>query len=363
MTGAIIAAVLGAVAFAAGAAVQERGILLSAPPRECGQVRLLRYLVRSPVWLAGTALSGAALAAHCWALTQAPLTVVQPIGVSGLLCAVVVSAVLHRRRLTRTEVAGCLAVTFGLIVLVAMLSGHAGPVEPRPQAEWILAAATGAVIVIGVVVSRFLPGALRAWTLALVGGVSFATLSALVKVIGLAVLDDPVAVFQPLTPVALAIGACGALLVQNAYRTEHFALAYATLLISDPLMAVLIGTLLLDESLPTQALPVAVMTLSTLVIVWGTVTLARTSAAREKTAAQAASGPAGGTPRPAAEPDGAEPDDTGRADERPGSTPRPSERTPEGRSVPEGLGGQGDLGLGGPAVTLVGDGDSVSGTV
>ncbi|MGV2384569.1 MAG UNVERIFIED_CONTAM: hypothetical protein LOD86_04800, partial [Thermobifida fusca] len=94
MTGAIIAAALGAVAFATGAALQERAILGGVPAEVSGQWELLRCLLRSPLWLIGTGLSGIGTVAHVWALTGAPLMIVQPIGVGGLLCAVVVSAVL-----------------------------------------------------------------------------------------------------------------------------------------------------------------------------------------------------------------------------------------------------------------------------
>ncbi|GAA3978919.1 DMT family transporter [Thermobifida alba] len=361
MTGAIIAAALGAVAFATGAALQERAILVSAPKTGSSQLRLLLRLVRDPVWLAGTGLSGVGTAAHVWALTQAPLTVVQPIGVSGLLCAVVASAVLHRRRLTGTEVAGCLAVTLGLVILVGMLSGHPGPRdEPSSSAVWALCAGTSAAMLGSLVLSRFVSGALRAGALALAGGISFATISALAKVIGEAALDDPLSVLRPLTLVTLVIGACGALLVQNSYRGDHFPLAYATLLISDPLMAVLVGLTLLGESLPTGVLPITAITVSTLAIVGGTVTLARSSAARGRAGKpRTAPSPAGGGPRSAPRPE----EDAGRVDDRPGKHRDVRGPAPAGRSVPERLGRQGHLGVAGPAVTFVGDGDGVSGTV
>ncbi len=196
-----------------------------------------------------------------------------------------------------------------------------------------------------------------AGALALAGGISFATISALAKVIGEAALDDPLSVLRPLTLVTLVIGACGALLVQNAYRGDHFALAYATLLISDPLTAVLVGLTLLGESLPTGVLPVTAITVSALAIVGGTVTLARSPAARGRAGKpRTAPSPAGGGPRSAPRPE----EDAGRVDDRPG---KHRDVQGPGRSVSERLGGQGHLGVAGPAVTFVGDGDGVSGAV
>lgn len=317
MTGAIIAAALGAVAFATGAALQERAILGGVLAEVSGQWELLRCLLRSPLWLIGTGLSGIGTVAHVWALTGAPLMIVQPIGVGGLLCAVVVSAVLHRRALTGTEIVGCLTVTFGLVALVGTLYGHSGPpVDPPPSTAWILPTATGVVMLGGLLVSRFVSGALRAWVLALCGGVGFATLSALVRVIGVAALDDPLSVLRPLTLVTAVIGVCGYLLVQGSYRTDHFALAYATLLISDPLTAVLIGVSLLGESLPTGALPLTVIVVSALATVGGTITLARSSVARQRrTRLRAAPSVVSDGPQPSPRPE-----DAGRRKERPGKS-------------------------------------------
>ncbi|MEY9213920.1 DMT family transporter [Thermobifida halotolerans] len=364
MTGAIIAAAIGAVAFAAGAALQERAILVAAPAVGGGQLRLLLRLARNPVWLAGSALSGVGLIAHAWALSQAPLTVVQPIGISGLLCAVVASAVLHRRRPTGTQVTGCLAVTLGLVVLVMVLSKHPEPpAEPPAHTTLVLPAATGTVMLLGLAVARFASGALRSWALALAGGISFAAVSALTRIIGIAAVDDPLTAIRPLTLVTLVIALCGALLVQNSYRTSHFALAYATMLISDPLMAMVIGVALLGETLPTGGFAVAAMALSGVSVVAGTVTLARSSAghAPKTGKPRAALSPVSGGPRRSPRPA-----DAGLGNGQPGRTYGAPDGTPRSWSVPDvgtGLGGQRYLGLGGPSVTLVGDGDGVSGPV
>ena len=109
---------------------------------------------------------------------------------------------------------------------------------------------------------------------------------------------------------------CGYLLVQGSYRTDHFALAYATLLISDPLTAVLIGVSLLGESLPTGALPLTVIVVSALATVGGTITLARSSVARQRrTRLRAAPSVVSDGPQPSPRPE-----DAGRRKERPGKS-------------------------------------------
>ncbi|GLU47575.1 DMT family transporter [Nocardiopsis ansamitocini] len=288
MTWAVVVAVVGALAIASGAALQERSVL-KAPAVGVSQLRLLRHLMRSPRWLLGTLLTVCGVTAHIWALCHAPLTVIQPIGISGLLFAVVLSAFLHKRRLTAAQVAGCLAVTGGLVALLTVLPAHAGEPDLNGKVLAAMPFASVAVMLACLVVARHTGRTTRAWTLALAGGVGFAVTSALARVIGVGVLDDPGTVLRPLTLVTVVLGLSGALMVQNAYRTGHFALAYAVLLISDPLAAAAIGVALLGESLPSGPIGSAVAVLSALVMACGAIVLARSSGS---------AGKAGSTARP-----------------------------------------------------------------
>ncbi|GAA3735608.1 drug/metabolite transporter (DMT)-like permease [Spinactinospora alkalitolerans] len=276
MTWAIVVAIAGALAVATGAALQER-TARTAPSIGINQLRLLGHLVRSPRWLLGTALTFSGVGAHMWALSQAPLTVVQPIGVSGLLFAVMLAAFLRKRRLTRAQIGGCLAVTAGLAALLTVLPDHPG--DPAlSRSALVCMPVVCAVIMLGcLALARCVGDAARACALALAGGVGFGVTSALARIIGVAALQDPAALLRPLTLVALALGLSGALLVQNAYRTDHFALAYATLLISDPLAAAAIGVAVFAEPLPADPAAAAVVVLAAFAGALGVVTLARSS--------------------------------------------------------------------------------------
>lgn len=321
MTLPVVIAIAGALAVAAGAAYQERSVV--AAPR-LGQLRLLGFLVRSRGWCLGTVLTIAGVLAHMVALSHAPLIVIQPIGVSGLLFAVMLSAFFRRQRMTKEQVIGSLAVTAALAGLLATLPGHTGaPIASRMEA---ILMPVGCASVMGVfaVVARFTGPTTRAWTLALAGGVAYGATSAFARVIGSAAVTDVLALVQPLTLVALAIGMAGAVIVQNAYRSGHFALAYATLLISDPLAAAAIGVVFFDERMPTGPLDGSIAAGAAVLLVIGVVLLARSGQAAARSATQPtrtppqpdrASGPA-----PAAAPAG---------EEGSPAAPRAQEQAPE----------------------------------
>ncbi|MFC7326582.1 DMT family transporter [Marinactinospora rubrisoli] len=287
MTWAIVAGVAGALAFAAGAALQQRSVLhLSAGGT--GQARLLLRLVRDPVWLTGTLLTGCGLAGHLLALSHAPLTIVQPIGVSGLLFAVLLSALFHRRRPLPAQIWGSLAITGGLVALLSALPFDPHEPEPSGRALVSLPVLAVAIMLACAWIARRAGDAARALMLAVAGGVGYAVTSALARIVGVDALAHPVSVLRPLTFVAIAMALIGAVVIQNAYRTDHFTLAYATLLISDPVAATVIGVLYLDEPLPSHPGAAAVAVLAAVLVGVGTGILARYSRPR---AARTETGP------------------------------------------------------------------------
>jgi hypothetical protein len=298
MTWSVAVAVVGALAVAAGAAFQERAAM-RAPAAGISQARLLRHLCRSRRWLAGTFLTGFGVAAHMWALGHAPLIIIQPIGISGLLFAVMLSAFFHRRRLTGGQVVGSLAVMAALAGLLGTLPVHAGTPHLSRTEMVLMPLACAGVMLLCVLVARLVGDATRAWTLATAGGVAYGVTSAFARVIGVGALEDPMHLLRPLTLVALAIGLCGALIVQNSYRTDHFALAYATLLISDPIAATVIGVVFFGERVPADPVSATIAATAAVVGAVGVALLAKSSGAPNRVPPVA---PANRAVRPVARP-------------------------------------------------------------
>src|SRR4051812_31314190 len=91
---------------------------------------LLLRLVRNPRWLAATSLTVAGAGLQLWALTLAPITVVQPVLAVGLLALPLLSRfVLHERLHTR-DMAGIAAIVGGGAVIAVWGPTAVGREEP-----------------------------------------------------------------------------------------------------------------------------------------------------------------------------------------------------------------------------------------
>ncbi|WP_304453936.1 DMT family transporter [Nocardiopsis sp. YSL2] len=270
----VLIAVAGAFTLALGSAMQERDAV-RAPGHRVARAGFLLHLVRQPRWVIGSAAAVLGACLHLVALSGAPLTIIQPIGVTGLLFAIVLSAVFTRRRVGVGQIIAGAAVMVGLVgVLWLFPHGSNTPLLPTSVAL----ALTGATLGLGAAVyltAHWMPDGTRGIVLALAGGTAMGTTSGLARVITAGVHEDWTSVLSWLTPLALVTAVFGALLMQNAYRTGHFAAAYATLLITDPVVGVGIGALLLGEGAPeTPPTQFAAAAFAALAIV-GTVSLAQ----------------------------------------------------------------------------------------
>ncbi|MFC7329021.1 DMT family transporter [Marinactinospora rubrisoli] len=270
----VLLAVTGAFCLALGSALQERDAV-RAPGHRIARAGFLLHLLRRPRWLLGTLAAATGVALHLVALSGAPLTIIQPIGVTGLLFAIVLSAVFNRRRVRAGEVAAGAAVMAGLTgVLLLFPHSSAAPVMPTGTAVLLVAA----VVVLGAAgyaAAHWIPAGTRAVLLAALGGVALGTTSALARVVAAATASDVTAVFSWLTVLAVAVAVFGGLLQQNAYRTGHFAAAYATLLVVDPVTGAAIGTLLLGEGVPATPADRLLAAGSAVLAIAGTAVLAR----------------------------------------------------------------------------------------
>jgi len=113
---------------------------------------LLARLLRQPRWVAGTALSGVGALLQVWALTLAPLTIVQPTLALGLVLLLVLSATVLHEPVGRRERIGVALIVAGVAV-AALTSAPAVGKAADPAAVLALVALLG--------VPTLLPFALR----------------------------------------------------------------------------------------------------------------------------------------------------------------------------------------------------------
>ena len=269
---AVTLAAIGALLIAVGAAIQERVVVTTHSSR----LAFFLQLLRNPRWLAGGVCGGVGVGLHVVALSNGPVSVIQPVGTLGLLFAVVTKAILDRRRLPAAAIWGCAAVVAGLAGLLVVLP-HGGETPHLPTgAAALLASATIAAIVVALLIAA--PAGVRAVLLAVTAGTAFGIASAIIGVIGHRMADQPGALIGWPTLLVVLLLISGGIAQQTAYRMSRFALAYAVLLIADPVAASAVGVLLLGNPMPGSAFLAAWMGLSALVVVVGVVMLAHSYA-------------------------------------------------------------------------------------
>jgi drug/metabolite transporter (DMT)-like permease len=255
---AVALAVLGAALFAGAAVLQHREVsdLYGGPlPRErVLSLRRLGRIARRPGWLAGFGLAGGGTIVHAIALALAPLRLVQPIGVLAVPVAVLLSSLRLRRAPGRHVLLGVALTMAGVAVFVAAsVSATSGSLPPPGSTLPTILIVGGVVLALGAG-GLVAGGWLRCVACATAGATAFGLLSTLMRVIfqelaGGTPWYDP----QVLGTGASAIAAMvlGGWLVQQAYPSGPPEVVVACLTVVDPIVAVLLGALLLGEGADT----------------------------------------------------------------------------------------------------------------
>ena len=247
-------ALVGAALMSFGAQYQSRGLnkVERITQQSAGSGLSLRQifsLLRRPSWVVGTVLLGLAVVFQIYSLSLSPLIVVQPVGV----VAMVITAVLNSRfsgvRLPKRAVISLAMCVGGIAIFVTTAAFNASD-RPVTDQKLITILIIFGVVLIAVI---FLYLLLRHRAIALfyiVGaGVLYGFVATFAKtVLGRLQQNE----FDWLTWVCVASLLAGALLgmvfVQNAYSSGPPDLVIAGLTVVDPLVAILIGIIVLNEA-------------------------------------------------------------------------------------------------------------------
>ena len=260
---AIALALLGAVCFA-GAAVLQHGAVSAGSRRDeddrPGRVlslRGLREITRRPGWLAGLALAGGGSTLHATALVLAPLSVVQPLGVLAVPIAVLLTAMRTDRRPAPGVVVGVLLSIAGVAVFVGAAAGTAVSSPPPDQATLIASLVVAGVVLALAGLGFARSGWIRCVACAMAGAAAFGLVSALVRAVSQSVIAGDVGPFElPVLAAVAGIAAAvlvGGWLVQQAFASGPPEVVIACLTVVDPIVAVLLGAVLLGEGAATPA--------------------------------------------------------------------------------------------------------------
>jgi drug/metabolite transporter (DMT)-like permease len=251
-------ALLAAFLFALAAALQQKGAL-GLPEISVRHPESLARLAGQTMWLVGTAALFAGYIFQAAALDRGRLAIIQPLLVMTVVFALPLGYFLTHQHVGRREVIGAAVIVFGL-ALFAIFGDPAGGRDNAPAGEWAIAIAVLAVVCAALLVFGGRGGlTARAAVYGTIAGILFGLSAALTKPtlgylhVGLGEL------FSHWEGYALAIaGALGFVLQQVSLGTGRLAPSVATVSVANPVVGILLGSLLLDERLSRPAWHIAV---------------------------------------------------------------------------------------------------------
>lgn len=260
-------ALLSAVALAIGAQLQNDAIGIQKKAALSGRshvsFRQLLDLLKHPRWITGLAISGFALVLQFTALLLAPLILVQPIGAIALVITSILNARITKTKLNTASIYAIALCTAGLGAFVLM--AHQVSVEPEIVDSNLMLILGMAISLIAIFSYIFFSGAsnFKPLTFIIGAGVLYGFVATLTKVVVKRLFNqdgfqrivtgtfewetDSLTLLALLSMLAAAF--LGGWFVQNAYASGPPDLVVAGLTVIDPLIAVSIGVVILNEAM------------------------------------------------------------------------------------------------------------------
>ena len=280
-------ALVGAVFLALGAQFQHKGVerMEELRGQQTGglSVRSLLALLARPAWVIGTVLLGLAILFQLTSLTLSPILVVQPLGALALVITAILNARLSKTPLDHKSIQAIIMCVGGVAAFVTIAALFA---QSPPITELQLSVV---LILLGVMLTAFavlfvtLRKRIGAMFYIFGAGVLFGFVATLAKVvidrIKTLAFTDIVSGGEWLLVgciVALLVAALlGTYFVQTAYASGPPDLVVAGLTVIDPLVAVVIGIVVLGEAGRAPLWAIIAFVIAGAVAVWGVLALAR----------------------------------------------------------------------------------------
>lgn len=274
-------ALIGAALLAFGAQYQSRGLnkverLMGESAGSGLSLRHVIGLLRRPSWVSGTLLLGLAVVFQIGSLALSPIIIVQPIGVVGLVITSVLNSRVSGVRLGKRVKGSIALAVLGIVVFVSVAAFTAAD-QPVTDSKLIVILVTFGVVLL---TALLLFIAFRHRGVAIIYIVGAGVLYGFVATFAKAVIGRlQQGEFEWLTWACVAALAAGALLgmvfVQNAYSSGPPDLVVAGLTVIDPIVAVLIGIVVLHEAAGAPIWAALVFVLSGALAVTGVLGLAK----------------------------------------------------------------------------------------
>ena len=265
-------ALVGAVFLSLGAQFQHAGVgrvesdtapIPHADAPQSGRKPKLKFsqiaaLLARPSWMIGTGMIGLAIVFQLVSLAYSPLIVVQPIGAVALVITAIVNSRVSHVRLNRMSIlAIALCVSgIGLFVTIAAFTARDRPLHDFEL--WLIVGIMAVVLAAFGSIYLFGRGHTRAIWYILGAGTLYGFVATLAKVVVQGIVTQTMTLQSWVCLVFLLLGTgLGALFVQNAYSSGPPDLVIAGLTVIDPIVAVTIGIVILQEA--AQAGPLEIL--------------------------------------------------------------------------------------------------------
>jgi hypothetical protein len=282
-------ALVGAVFLALGAQFQHRGVnkmeAHSVSPARSGlSIHQLLLLLRRPSWVIGSLMLGLAVVFQLTSPGLAPIIVVQPLGAIALVITAILNARISKVRLERASIRAIVLCVggVGIFVTIAAFTATSSPVSEGQLIAILIILAV--VTVAFALFFAYLRNRFKAIVYIIGAGVLYGFVATLAKT----VIDRIKTLFIPtfhigelewltvLCVVALlAAAALGGYFVQSAYSSGPPDLVIAGLTVIDPLVAVTIGVVVLQEAAEAPWYAVVAFAVAGVIAVYGVLQLAK----------------------------------------------------------------------------------------
>jgi drug/metabolite transporter (DMT)-like permease len=247
--------------------------------RSVGHIALFARLLRNQRWWWGAALLATSIALQAAALSQGSVLLVQAMITLALLFALPINARLSHRGVSSGEWVWAGLLTAAVIVIVVVGNPQAGRSSASLHTWAAVAIVLAPLLIACVVVGRIRGGAVAAVLFALVSGSLWGVFAVLTKEVVARLDHGWWAVIQTPELYACILAAVGGVAwSQSAFRAGPLTASMPALQMSQPVVAVVLGVVVLGETLHTGRFGMIALEVAVLVMAAAIFQLARVEA-------------------------------------------------------------------------------------
>jgi drug/metabolite transporter (DMT)-like permease len=229
------------------------------------------------MWVVGFISDGGGFIASAAALAYGSVAFVAPILALGLLFSLLFGSLIHRRPVTRGDWLAAAVLCASLAIFLNMVSPLDGRDTMPSDRALVAVPAIVAAIALCLACARAFRGPPRSALLAVAAGIAFAMSAVLTKGFVHYLGDGILAWWNHWEPYGMACCIIGGfLLIQSSFQLGNLGASVAGVEATEPVVAVILGATLLDETIAVETLPqVAVVVVSLTAVVGAILALAR----------------------------------------------------------------------------------------